>query len=388
MLDILLALFCLIWVIVALNVVREIKSISIFESIIPTRTIVAPKLSIVIAACNEELTIKDAVNTISQQSYPDIEIIVVNDRSKDNTGKIIDELSTIDSRIKAVHVESLPSGWLGKVHALHKGVSIATGEWILFTDADVHFQVTALQRAVDYSIERNLDHLAIVPKILNPNKNFWLDVTLITSLTTFIQIVKPSSIENIGSSAYAGSGGFNLVRRSAFDKTLGFEWLKMEVIDDVGLGLMLKRQGCSTSLLISNRDISVVWYHTLNEMIKGLEKNSFLGSTQGKLSKLLALLFFLLLYISAPILAFLLGAGYAKITGVIALLFFAISAIYTANRLKLNVFHLMLRPIGLLILSVILCRSAFKNLKQGGIYWRGTFYSMKELLNGQRVKKF
>lgn len=386
MLDILLVLFCFLWILTAIGLVREARSISIFERIVPTKSIITPKLSIVIAACNEELTFRDALRTISQQGYPDIEIIAVNDRSKDNTGKIINELSNIDSRIKAVHVESLPSGWLGKVHALHQGVSSATGEWILFTDADVHFEATALQRAVGYSIEKNLDHLAILPRPLNPSGKFWLDVTLITFLTTFIQKVKPSSIEKIGSSAYAGSGGFNLVRRSAFQKTPGFEWLKMEVLDDVGLGLMLKRQGFSASLSISNKDISVVWYRTLSEMINGLEKNSFLASAQGKYLKLLVLLVFLFLYLSAPIMVILLGVDYAKIAGFIALLSFVVSAIYVSRRLERSLLHLLLRPIGLLIIAFIIFRSAFKSMKQGGIYWRGTFYSMKELLHGQRVK--
>lgn len=71
----------------------------------------------------------------------------------------------------------------------------------------------------------------------------------------------------------------------------------------------------------------------------------------------------------------------------IALLSFTISEIYVAKKLEQKIFHLILHPIGLLIISGIVCRAAFKTLKQGGIYWRGTFYSMKELLNGQRVKK-
>lgn len=386
MLDMVLALFCSFWVFVSFDLIKEIKAISIFEKITP-KNISTPKLSIVIAACNEELTIKDSLKTISQQKYPDIEIIAVNDRSNDNTGKIIEDLSAMDSRIKSLHIESLPSGWLGKVHALHKGVSIATGEWILFTDADIHFEDTALQRAVSYAIEKNLDHLAILPRMINPHKDFWLDVTVITFLTLFIQAARPSSIENAGSSAYTGSGGFNLVRSSAFKKTLGFEWLKMEVVDDVGLGLMFKKQGLASSISISNRDISVVWYYTLKDMVIGLEKNSFLASTQGKLSKLLVLLFLVFIYISSPILSLWLGAGYVKTIAVIFLLSVATSEIYVARKLEQKIFHLILHPIGLLIISGIVCRSAFKSLRQGGIYWRGTFYSMKELLNGQRVKK-
>ena len=385
MLDLLLVLFCFLWILSAISLIREIKSISIFEKIVP-KNIVIPKLSVVIAACNEELTIKDALKTIIQQRYPDIEIIVINDRSKDNTGKIIDELSITDPRIKVIHIESLPSGWLGKVYALNKGAASAIGEWILFTDADIHFETTTFQRAVGHCVEQNLDHLAILPRQVNPSGEIWLNVTILAFLTIFIQKAKPSSIKNIGSSEYTGSGGFNLVRRSAFEKTPGFEWLKMEVLDDVGLGLMLKKQGFTASLSISNKDISVIWYRTLKEMISGLEKNSFLASAQGNILKLLSLMALLYLYISTPVLAFCLGGNYVKIAAFIALLSFVISTIYVSRRLERSVLHLFLRPIGLLIISFIVFRSAFKNIKHGGIYWRGTFYSMKELLQGQRVK--
>src|SRR6185503_6720653 len=98
-----------------------------------------PKLSIIIPACNEAASIEAAVTSRLAQDYPDFEVCVIDDRSTDGTGAIVDRLAEGDPRVRAVHITELPEGWLGKVHALHRGVSIATGEWLLLSDADVHF---------------------------------------------------------------------------------------------------------------------------------------------------------------------------------------------------------------------------------------------------------
>ena len=101
-------------------------------------------------ACNEAAHLESAARTILDQDYPQLEIILVDDRSSDGTGALIDLLAREDARVKAIHIDKLPDGWLGKVHALQRGVERAEGEWLLFTDADVHFAPTMLRRAVAY----------------------------------------------------------------------------------------------------------------------------------------------------------------------------------------------------------------------------------------------
>src|SRR2546423_821839 len=125
-----------------------------------------PPLSVVVPALNEEATVEAAMRTLLALDYPDLEIIGVDDRSTDETGAILDRLAAEDARLRVTHVRELPPGWLGKNHALHVGSAVARGEWILFTDADVHFERDALRRAVRYAVYRRLDHLVVVPQVL------------------------------------------------------------------------------------------------------------------------------------------------------------------------------------------------------------------------------
>ena len=124
-----------------------------------------PKISVVVAACNEAGTIANALQQLRKQDYPDFEIIVVNDRSTDETEAIVAELAKSDPRIRLQTVTELPDGWLGKVHALHKGVEAALGEWIVFADADVHFDSGLFKKAISVALQDRLVHLSVLPDL-------------------------------------------------------------------------------------------------------------------------------------------------------------------------------------------------------------------------------
>ena len=124
-----------------------------------------PKLSIVIPACNEAAALESALRSVLEQDYPDLEIILIDDRSTDGTAAIVDRMAAADPRILAIHVEQLPEGWLGKVHALDLGAAKAGGSWLLFTDADVHMAPGTLRRAIAYAAQHSIDHLAAVPDL-------------------------------------------------------------------------------------------------------------------------------------------------------------------------------------------------------------------------------
>ena len=106
---------------------------------------------VLIPACNEAQTIEKALRTLLQQEYPNLEVIVVNDRSEDDTGAIIDRIMRKNQRVRAVHIGHLPEGWLGKVHALKVASEKASGDFLLFSDADIHFSRDCLRRAVLYA---------------------------------------------------------------------------------------------------------------------------------------------------------------------------------------------------------------------------------------------
>src|SRR5215471_6349373 len=124
----------------------------------------APAVSIVVPACNEEEKLEEALRSMLAQVYPRLEVIAVNDRSSDRTGAILDRIAQLNSILKAVHITELPVAWLGKNHALNAGANQARGEWILFADADVVMNQTAVARALRYATEHKLDHLAVAPR--------------------------------------------------------------------------------------------------------------------------------------------------------------------------------------------------------------------------------
>src|SRR6185503_735296 len=148
-----LLLLCALWVVLFAYLfwaLRRIPELARQNLSLPLRW---PKLTVVIPACNEAEHIESAAKTLIAQDYPDLEIILLNDRSTDTTAAIIDRLARDDNRVKAIHIETLPAGWLGKVHALDQGVARAQGEWILCTDADVHFAPGILRQAVAFALD-------------------------------------------------------------------------------------------------------------------------------------------------------------------------------------------------------------------------------------------
>jgi len=120
-----------------------------------------PSVSILFAARDEEEKLPGALVTLMQIDYPNLEVIAVDDRSRDATGRILDEFAGTHPRLRVVHVEELPSGWLGKTHALQKAYEASCGQWLLFTDADVQFAPDAVRRAVSLTKERKLEHLTL-----------------------------------------------------------------------------------------------------------------------------------------------------------------------------------------------------------------------------------
>ena len=123
------------------------------------------RVSVIVPARDEAGTIEAAAATLMAQDYPNLQIVFVDDRSGDGTGAMMDRLAANDSRVTVVHVEELPEGWLGKVHALAAGWAASDGEYVLLTDADVHFAPGALRAAVTAAADGGLDHLAACPAI-------------------------------------------------------------------------------------------------------------------------------------------------------------------------------------------------------------------------------
>jgi glycosyltransferase involved in cell wall biosynthesis len=347
-----------------------------------------PRLSVVIPACNEAANLESAVATLLQQDYPDLEIILVDDRSTDGTGEIIERLAHADSRIRAVHIETLPPGWLGKVHALHRGVEQASGDWLLFTDADVHFAAGTLRRALALVLHQRVDHLTLIPRTIH--KSFWLELAVNTFGLLFFITTRAASVNRPGSKAFVGIGAFNLVNAERFRRTAGFEWLRLEPGDDVGLGMMIKQSGGTTRLAFAYEDLSLQWYSSVASMFKGLEKNLFGPGSHYQWWLMLLRVGIIWALVTAPVFSLVFGLTHGLaplwIAGAAAISMQLIFTGYLATERKTKVLILLLFPVGVLLVTAMMLRAGYRCVKNGGIDWRGTHYPIEQLRAGQRVK--
>ncbi|MDY7010218.1 MAG: glycosyltransferase family 2 protein [Planctomycetota bacterium] len=347
-----------------------------------------PRLSVIVPACNEADKITPALRTLIEQDYPDLELIVVDDRSTDCTGEIIDRLASESRRVRAIHVTTLPEGWLGKVHALHCGLAESTGEFVMFTDADVHFRADALRKSIAYCLDRGLDYLAALPDIWPGN--VVCDTMVAMFLRSFILfLVRPWAVSNPRSKAFVGIGAFNLVRREVFETTEGFEWLRLEIGDDMGVGFLMKRSGARCGVAAGFDLVGLHWHRTIAEAARGAEKGwapvcrfSVLrgaalatGSLLVEMSPLLAVL----PLIFAPIRL----AGYLGLGVVGAWLATVLLLVRWVGPTALRG---LLGPLVAPLMSLLILRTALLGRRRGGVLWRGTLYPSETLRAGMRLR--
>ena len=341
-----------------------------------------PRLSVLIPACNEANTIERALRTLLKQDYANLEIVVVNDRSEDETGSIIDRLASEDKRIRTVHIESLPPGWIGKVHALKVAAEQASGEWFLCSDADIHFSRDCLKRAVLYAEQESLDHLSLLPKMTS--RSIWARFGIVSALRAILLAVKPWHVNDKDRPEGLGVGAFNLVRRVAFDNTMGFEWFKMDVADDVALGQLMKNATSRSHILLAYDTVEVEWYPSVEKVFLGLEKNAFAqvarcdfsrGMLIGVVSIWMGLAPLILLGMSETLWALVPLVG-AVATGVIFQGTMGLSIVDTVGSFFF----------GDIMMGAVVLRSTWLGRERGGVIWRGTVYTSEELQAGMKVQ--
>lgn len=378
-------IFSVAWIAIGLVALHAAVRFRTLRELSAPEPAVWPRVSVIVAACDEAGTIGPALSSVLASDYPDLEVVVVNDRSTDRTGEIIDDFARRDPRVRASHVRELPEGWLGKVHALDRGVAASTGSWLLFTDADVHFKPETLRRVISHVEQDCIDHLAATPDVITPGRT--LEIASAAFATCYLVGTGASRVDRPRSRAYAGVGGFNLVRRAVFDRTPGFAWLRLEVVDDLGLGLMMRDAGAKREFRFGVGDLEIAWYASFREMARGLEKNLFACFCHYRLLRLIAYLIGTALFLPAPVVALLAHPRpWLPALGIAALALFFLDAALLAARARRSFLSLVLAPVGGILLSALVARSAYTCLRDGGVTWRGTFYPLAALREGQRVK--
>ncbi|GFO55790.1 glycosyl transferase [Geomonas sp. Red276] len=363
-------------VLAAVDLVIGNRSVSALRDVSPEGAGDPPRVSLIVAARNEERHIRAAVESMLALSYPNYEIIAVDDRSDDQTGTLLNELARRHTRLKVIHIDALPPGWLGKNHALWVGSQRATGELLLFTDADIYMEKTVLTRAVTFLKERRLDHLAVTPSLQMPT--LFLSMFGAAFAIYFSLFSRPWKARNPKSRSHIGIGAFNMVRAEAYQRVDGHQAIRLRPDDDIKLGKVLKLTGFRADVAYAPEYLSVEWYDSLKAVVKGLEKNAFSGADYSIPLVLAGVVFHTLCSIW-PFIAVLVTTGYVQLINLAVVALIMLAAADTARFHGSRPWYAIGYPVTSVFFVYILLRTMTLNLIQGGIYWRGTFYSLKEL---------
>ena len=335
-----------------------------------------PKVSVVVPARNEAMRLEEALSSLANLDYPDLEVIAVDDRSTDGTGAIMDRVAAREPRVRSLHIAELPEGWLGKCHAMQAGARHADGEILLFTDGDVVFAPDTLRLAVRYLLARKLDHLALLPGLVPGG--YWEDAAKSYFAMLFIVGVKAWAAGSASKDVYVGIGAFNLLRRTAYETIGGHETLRLEVADDLMLGKKLKQAGFRQEALTASDHLRLRWQEGVGGFIRGIEKNGF-AALGYSIPFLLLVTVLVFLFYAVPYLG-VLSFRDARVSG------YAISVLlmhgifgYFASFQRNGWLLAPVLPAAAMLYLYALWRSAVITLRRGGVRWRDTFYPLEVL---------
>jgi len=335
-----------------------------------------PRMSVIIPALNEAATIGPALRSVLALEYKNLEVIVVNDRSTDATGAILNLLAKEFPALMGFRVDELPNDWLGKNHALQFGADRASGDYLLFTDADVMLEYSTLSRAMGHVLQNGLDHLSVFFK--NTGGGGLLNALFLEVGGGLLLFFKPWLAKNRKSRRYMGVGAFNLVKTSAYRAIDGHNKIAMHPIDDVMLGKLIKSNGFKQDCLIGGNFVTVPWYGTVREFINGLMKNTF-AVFEYKLYRVAIAVSFLFLLCILPTWALLFSSGMPRLFFLAAICIRLLSFIDGLGQNGLSPWNAVWSLVTPYITGYIVIKAAALTIRNDGILWRGTRYPLEKL---------
>lgn len=340
------------------------------------------RVSIIVPACSEEETIERTLDRLLALDYDNYEVIVIDDRSADRTGEIVDRVAASPAAhgcLKTLHVVELPPGWLGKTHAMWTAAQQATGDWLLFTDADVLYKPQVLRRALAYAEAENAGHVVVFPRMIMKNPGERMMIAFFQALFTFGH--RPWRVANPKTKDHMGVGAFNLVRRDVYQAVGTYKALRMEVLDDMKLGKVIKNAGFAQRNVFGEDLISIRWAHGAMGVVNNLTKN-FFAILSFQWWRAVGSVFALLFLNLGPFLGVWLVPGWARVPYEVALGSMFLIYVGMSTKSSIPPYYFFLHPISTTLFAYTLLRSMFLTLWNDGVTWRGTKYPLEELRKG------
>lgn len=350
----------------------------------------APLVSVCIPARNEENNIRRCVEAVLEQDYPNLEVIVLDDRSNDATLTLLRDIASRDSRLLPINGSDLPAGWAGKPHALYQAVSVARGEWLCFVDADTFLAPNALSSVFAKALETEADLFTVMTRqILG---SFWERTVMPLVMTALSVGFSPRKVNDPQRRDAVANGQFIFIKRSIYDLVGGHERIKDQIVEDKALSELVKWSGHRLVIADGRDVVSTRMYTSLETMWEGWTKNIYLGLRDhpsllllGAFGATLALIAALFLPIW-PLLGlswYMQGSGWMALLVIVEALLVWGYLIWiraqVAQEMGISRGYAFLTPLGAGVFAAMMLTSAWKVVSGQGVTWRGRKYQPRTM---------
>ncbi len=332
-------------------------------------------VSVLIPARNEERSIGPAVEAALASRGVEVEVIVLDDHSKDGTAGVVRASASRDDRVRLEQAPPLPDGWCGKQHACHVLAGLASHDLLLFVDADVRLAPDGLARTVAFLEASGADLVSGVP---HQETGTFLEKLLIPLIHFVLLGFLPlRRMRNSTHPAYAaGCGQLFLARRHAYEQAGGHAAIRASLHDGVTLPRAFRHAGLRTDLFDATDAASCRMYRSAGEVWRGLAKNATEGLANPRV-----ILFFTLLLLGGAVLPFVL-LPLALVRGELAAVALTLTAVGLAwlprlagaIRFRQSLLGAILHPVGVLVLMAIQWCALIRSLLGRPAAWKGRQY--------------
>jgi chlorobactene glucosyltransferase len=345
-----------------------------------------PLISICVPARNEERNVLRCVGAILAQTYPRIEVIVLDDRSTDSTPQIVSDLAASEPRLRMISGSQLSSGWAGKPHALVQAVAHAQGDWLCFIDADTFVTPHALAAVYASTVETKADMFTIMTGQIM--MTFWERAVLPLVMLGLSIGFSPRKVNDPDRKDAIANGQFILIKRDVYTAIGGHEAIKDSIVEDKDLAVMVKNSGYRLVVADGRQVASTRMYTSFPELWEGWTKNIYLG-LRDEPGLLLLGVFGAFLAITAALLLpgwVILGISLAGASGdmkgflvlVEAVLLWGYLIYWRARgsrEMGIPTWYALTTPIGAGVFAAMMVTSTWNVLSGKGVTWKGRTYT-------------
>ena len=350
-------------------------------------------VSVIVPAKDEEANIRAALETILAQTYPRLEVIVVDDRSRDRTADVVREVAAADPRVRLVQVRELPDGWFGKPHAMHVAAAQARGDWLLFVDADCRQAPHSVQASVGFLAGQGGDMFSLWPVL--EMHGFWENAVQPVAGSVLVAWFRPEWVNDPKRRTAFANGQYILIRRATFEAVGGYEPVRREIVEDIALARVVKGAGHRLLNAVGRDLFTTRMYTDLRGMRKGWTR-IYYGAFKG-VGWLLAVIVLTSLFTLIPFAA--LAASAVAMAGgrtdpwtvaVWAVSLATVLALFVTMRRyfilgRANPWYLLFYPLAVLFVLGFQVRALMRALGLGSVTWRGTTYKGDKVIAGRRA---